>query len=102
MPFTPYDYPAPDSIIGLVTYPSSLIGDAWAGIILAVIWLILTVSINQFERITNILESVAASSFVTAMLALLLAGSGIITAYVDIFPIILTALSSAILFIGRK
>jgi hypothetical protein len=102
MAFTPYPMPDVSSIVDLLAYPAVLIGDAWAVLMLLTFWVILTASVNTFERITRVEESMVASSFVVAIAAILLSGAQVVTPYAAAFPIIVTGIITSVLFIQRR
>lgn len=100
--FTQFPMPSIESVIDLFTYPTTLIGDAWAVLIMTIMWIILTTYINDSNKVNNINEAIVASSFATAVIAIIFTVSGLTTPYMVVFPIVLMGISGFILHLSKR
>jgi len=97
-----HPYPNITTAIDLFTYPRTVIGDFWGVLLLSIILIIFTSYFNSYERINKIEEAIIASSFITTILSILMAGMNIISANVVFFPMILTGVTGMVLYINSR
>lgn len=102
MSFTPYELFNGTTLEAFLAYPNTLTGNYWGPLLVTIIFIILTVLLNETSRVNRIEEAALVSGFTTSVLSVLFAAANIIPGQIAFFPIVITGIIAFILFISKR